>query len=230
MHKLLFCEPCTFNPKLEKFEDHISVNNEMYKLLIKNNYTDYISEDYCHNAYVFGKLYPLHYYKYVKDHYNDAAQTGFIDLDLVKSGVWFKKDKKGKKFDWPEICDWDDDNLRKTMRKINKAIIWFGTTHGGDVGASLYIHKTKGEIDSIIVDNGFFFGPKDSDTESESGSDYDSFLDFMKKYDQKKGIKNILDQFNSSDNENNDDNNDNNSHTDSGSDNNTDSNSGTESD
>nr|URM62483.1 hypothetical protein [Mimivirus sp.] len=179
MHKLLFCEPCYFNPKSKKFEDHIAVNNEMYKLLVKNNCTQYISEDYCHNAYVFGKLYPLHYYKYVTDHYNDAAQTGFIDLDLVKSGVWFKKDKQGNRLDWPDVCDWDDDDLRKTMRKINKAIVWFGTTHGGDVGASLHIHKTKSEIDSIIVDNGFFFGQKDSDSDSDSNN---SVLEYFKNY------------------------------------------------
>ncbi|ANB50256.1 hypothetical protein [Powai lake megavirus] len=205
MHKLLFYEPCIFDPKSKKFEDHITVNDEMYKLLVKNNCTQYISEDYCHNAYVFGKLYPLHYYKYVTDHYNDAAQTGFIDLDLVKSGVWFKKDKKGKKLDWPEIYDWDDNNLRKTMRKINKAIVWFGTTYGGDVGASLHIHKTKGEIDSIIVDNGFFFGQKDSDSDSDSDDGNDSVLEYFKKYNQKKGIHNILNQDNDSDNDNDND-------------------------
>lgn len=229
MHKLLFCEPCSFNPKSKKFENHISVNDDMYKLLIKNNCAQYISEDYCHNAYVFGKLYPLHYYKYVTYHYNDAAQTGFIDLNLVKSGVWFKKDKKGNELDWPEVYDWDNDDLRKTMRKINKTIVWFGTTHGGDVGASLHIHKTKGEIDSIIVDNGFFFGQKDSD--SDSDNDNDSVLEYFKKYNQKKGINNILNQDNNSDSDDNDDsNNDSDNDSDSDSDSNRDPDSDNDSD
>uniref|UniRef100_A0A6G6ABJ3 Uncharacterized protein n=1 Tax=Borely moumouvirus TaxID=2712067 RepID=A0A6G6ABJ3_9VIRU len=182
MHQIIFCEPNTFyydklkKKDIEKLESSISINDEMYNLIINDKYNSFIDKDNNNNAYVFGKLFSIESYKFVHSHGNDVAQTGFIDLDLVKKGVWFKKNKKGEYTEWDNYdpdYDWDDKKTHRAIRKANKSILWFGETIGGDVGANLYIHETEGVIDSIIVDAGLFFG-EDSDSESEQESEFES--------------------------------------------------------
>ncbi|AGF85674.1 hypothetical protein QJ854_gp108 [Moumouvirus goulette] len=99
MHNILFCEPNTFyydklNKKdFKKLVSSITINDSMYDLIINDKYKSFIDEANSHNAYVFGKLYSIKSYKFVHGHGNDVAQTGFLDLDLMKKGVWFEKIK-----------------------------------------------------------------------------------------------------------------------------------------
>lgn len=176
MHSLLFCEPGTFSlSDLKKYHSKptIKVNDEMYNLIKNNTCLVYRDTENVHNAYLFGKLFALHTYQLVAEHFNDIAQTGFLDYELVKKGVWFKKNFDTDKL-WDSYeCDWDNNDLKKAVKKNNKSILWIGTTDGGDVGAYLYVHKTDGVIDSIIVDNNFFFGNLDTDSEQESDQDSD---------------------------------------------------------
>ncbi|QGR53644.1 hypothetical protein [Moumouvirus maliensis] len=183
MHQIIFCEPNTFyyggleKKDLKKLEPSISINNNMYDLIINDKYNSFVDHNGNGNAYVFGKLYSMKSYKFVHGHGNDVAQTGFLDLDLLKKGVWFKKNEKGEYTEWDDYdssYDWDDKKSHRAIRKANKSILWFGETIGGDVGANLYVHKTGGVIDSIIVDVGFFFGVSDSESSESSESEPDS--------------------------------------------------------
>jgi hypothetical protein len=157
MHNLLFTEPACFYPyeyskkDLLKIKPDITVNDYMYELLIKNNCL-FINNNNDNNAYVFGKLFDPSTYKFICSHGNDVAQTGLIDLDLVKEGVWFKN-KKNLFFYYGDVDGWDDPKIQKRIRIKNKAIVWFGVTSGGDVGANLFVHYDKNNnIDSILID------------------------------------------------------------------------------
>ncbi|AVL94503.1 hypothetical protein ma117 [Moumouvirus australiensis] len=178
MHQIIFCEPNTFyydkldKKDLVKLKPSISINDNMYDLIINDKYNSFVDHNGNGNAYVFGKLFSMKSYKFVHGHGNDVAQTGFLDLDLLRKGVWFKKNEKGEYTEWDDYdpsYEWDEKKSHRAIRKANKSILWFGETIGGDIGANLYVHKTEGIIDSIIVDIGFFFGVSDSESsESES--------------------------------------------------------------
>lgn len=58
-----------------------------------------------------------------------------------------------------QTVNWDMDN-RESFDEYHKAdpwIIFNGGTTGGDVGATLWIHRTKNKaVDSLIIDNRVF--------------------------------------------------------------------------
>ena len=101
------------------------------------------------NAYIFGKNFKTNDYKLIGSHGNDVAQTGFVDMDLWSNNNSDKMDKTiGDRYDW------DNRKLVKDVQKAVPAILWFGTTDGGDVGADLYAHyNKKKQIDGFIVEN-----------------------------------------------------------------------------
>lgn len=116
------------------------------------------------NAYIFGRRFPLSQYTFVGDHGNDGAQTGFIDLDLFANGdkvldvvleAFGPKRRRG-----PEIV-WDDRAALRRIRAQLPHILFLGETVGGDVGASLYAHRTHGKIDGLIIDNNLLFKEKE---------------------------------------------------------------------
>jgi hypothetical protein len=151
MHNIIFTEPATYSPshRLSPGE-HIIVTDDMYKKIIKGGK---LREDerQWYNAYVFGKLHSLGSYKFIGDHGNDVAQTGFVDKDII--------DRDGYNADIFD-SDWFDqsDATRKMIHKQQPSVLWYGETYGGDVGASLYGHKdSDGNYDSLIVDNNLFF-------------------------------------------------------------------------
>jgi hypothetical protein len=106
------------------------------------------------NAYIFGRKYKLETYKFFGDHGNDSAQTGFIDIDLerkIPKEIWNNPIWEKTSLSWNR-------NDLKIVQKVNPAILWIGETVGGDIGASLYIHKNENnEIDGMIVDNFYFY-------------------------------------------------------------------------
>jgi hypothetical protein len=114
------------------------------------------------NAYIFGRRFPLSQYTFVGDHGNDGAQTGFIDLDLFANGdkvldvVLEEFAPKTKSRRGPGIS-WDDRAALRRVRARLPHILFIGETVGGDVGASLYAHRTHGKIDGLIIDNDLLF-------------------------------------------------------------------------
>jgi hypothetical protein len=114
------------------------------------------------NAYIFGPRFPLSQYAYVGKHGNDGAQTGFIDLDLFANGeqvldvVLQEYMPKTKSRRGPGLA-WDDRAALRRVRAQLPHILFIGETVGGDVGASLYAHRTHGKIDGLIIDNGLLF-------------------------------------------------------------------------
>jgi hypothetical protein len=173
-HNILLCEPATYNGA-EWYTKKLTVDDIMYKKILRG---PKIYRTNRTNAYVFGKRYPLKEYKLIGSHGNDVAQTGFIDLDLIKKlsdGTPTTKGKgrqKGKTF--PDIYEimkpfyyikgksvsYDDRKAFAELHKIAPYVIFVGETVGGDVGANLFAHYTDGVIDSLIIDNGYFFQDK----------------------------------------------------------------------
>lgn len=115
------------------------------------------------NAYIFGPLYHDGYYL-AGEHGNDVAQTGILDLQQITDDeiATITDYKKWVKIFIPKgsgsIRPWDERPLLKQARKtISPRIIFVGTTHGGDVGADVYVHfNRKKEIDGLIIDNSEF--------------------------------------------------------------------------
>lgn len=166
LHHIVFVEPWSFEMKQVSTSPKkgplsyldapvpIPVNGKFYQTLLRapKKYKGHGS-----NAYRFGKSFPVNDFKLIASHGNDAAQTGLIDLDryreksqgvaeyLMMSGLF--KDKP-----------WDDRASLKTLRKNARHILFLGDTVGGDVGANLYAHYgSDGNIDSLIIDNNYFF-------------------------------------------------------------------------
>ncbi len=111
------------------------------------------------NAYVFGKRHPLATYARLGDHSNDGGQTGFIDLDLFDSAV--QKSATAKVLDIyigsHRCIKWDNRVALRKVRQLIPHMLFLGATDGGDMGAGLYAHKTRGQIDGLIVDNHYYF-------------------------------------------------------------------------
>ena len=122
------------------------------------------------NAYVFGKRYPLKEYEYLGNHYNDGAQTSLINITGAS-----KKELKHivDDFDkWTDIYKkykfkWDNINaIHEVQDEISPRILFVGESVGGDVGMEIYAHYHHGKIDSIILDNNYFFkNEEESDEE-----------------------------------------------------------------
>jgi hypothetical protein len=164
-HHLLFCEPYTTNlcHRQKHYGPQITVSDNLYQAILKAP-KKYVGDD--SNAYVFGKKYPLSTYKFLGEHGNDGAQTGFIDLDIAL--------RKTKCVEWPDdignevlkyyrvskgrtMKRWDDRIALRQMRKKLPFIIFLGETFGGDVGASLYGHYYGSRLDSLIIDVWHFY-------------------------------------------------------------------------
>ncbi len=164
LHSLLFCEPMTYR-RGNRYTPGVrfSVSDAMYPSLLRAPKAYHSRRGApVGNAYLFGPRYPLDEYLHVGYHGNDAAQTGFIDLAQYDDAVHgaqidaVLRDEYKPKFGWA-----DRPALRRLRRRLPH-IVWLGETTGGDVGADLWVHSRtgnikKGGIDSIIVDNNYFF-------------------------------------------------------------------------
>jgi len=160
--KLLFTEPYTFKGYSEgknRNNATITVDYNLVKKLPK------LYKNQEHNGYLFGKKFPLNEYKYIGEHYNDGAQTGLINLNLLKDvsqneinkmntdilDMWKKVKKITKSYSWFQK------DLNKMIKKKYPYIIFIGDTYGGDIGAALYAHYNGKEVDSLIIDCYYFF-------------------------------------------------------------------------
>ena len=176
-HHILFCEPYTYHGRVGigggvRFE----VSDRLYPALLRapKKYRRHRAGA-VGNAYVFGKRFPAETYAKLGDHGNDGAQTGFIDLDLYDPGAQeditetvlraftrshteFRRaaDRPFAKSP-PKLVNWDHRPALRRLRAVVPHVLFLGETAGGDVGAGLYAHKTNGRIDSLIVDNNYFF-------------------------------------------------------------------------
>lgn len=111
------------------------------------------------NAYVFGPLFQRLTYKFAGHHYNDGAQTGIVLMDKNVN----LRDITNEAM-WDRVIDmttqWEDPRVLRMVRKdISKNVVFLGETDGGDGGADVFIHRNSktNKIDSIIIDNGYFF-------------------------------------------------------------------------
>lgn len=168
-HRIWFCEPYLLGAMTGSYG--FKVSDQAYNLLLQFPKT-YENQEECTNAYLFGPLYPLKEYKCIGEHHNDGGMTGFIDYDLLQKA---RVNKLNEDRLTDEVCkiitaEGADENLEQTVKKIRDLypmILFQGPTVGGDVGAKLYIHMDDTRhIDSLIIDNDYFFPPSDSDSES----------------------------------------------------------------
>lgn len=117
------------------------------------------------NAYIFGKKYKLTDYVKAGSHTNDAAATGILlydglnkyKLDEIKSSpLWDDAYHLSKKY--KKALSWADKKaLKKVQTALSDKILFVGETLSGDVGANVYIHKTRGNVDSLIIDANCLF-------------------------------------------------------------------------
>lgn len=159
-YQIVIAEPRTFSSeelgpeKLSFASRPLVIDQKMYDVIVKVGPKIYRNKN--GNAYQFGRFYPFYEYDSAGSHGNDVAQTGIIDVEKARrvdpdlwedESVWEDVDTS-----WEVKSDWTK------VRRRNPAILWFGTTDGGDVGANVFIHRNRqtSEIDSIIIDNDYF--------------------------------------------------------------------------
>lgn len=173
-HRVLFCEPSTAN--LGKVTGKygrvgfaggliLKVNDTLYRKLEKDP-KPFLEKKEARNAYIFGPKFALSSYKFLGEHGNDVAQTGFVDLDIldkqpIDRDEFFKETSK-LYIDGRHVHSWSDPKILQQVREKYPAILFLGDTRGGDVGAALFGHfSSTGELDSLIIDVWYFF-EKDS--------------------------------------------------------------------
>jgi hypothetical protein len=162
--RIMFCEPYTWQPG-DRTGVAFQVSGKFYPVLLRKP-ASYHRRRYAAgvfevgNAYRFGPRYPFGAYKYLGEHSNDGAQTGLIDLDHLdakaqKSMASLVLDaySKGPR---ARQLDWDDRAALRRLRAKVPHVLFLGATDGGDVGASLYVHRTRGRVDGLVIDNNFF--------------------------------------------------------------------------
>jgi hypothetical protein len=165
--KILFGEPETqfgfiknAYRRKKRMSDALSISANFLETLLKKPSARFGAD--C-NAYVFGPLFPLAEYTFVSSHHNDIAQTGLVNGNALSSkGISKDEDDaidkmiKGWFLRRPPTLTIQE--LREIRRITSGAIIFIGKTVGGDVGASLYAHRSSaGLVDSIVIDNNYFF-------------------------------------------------------------------------
>jgi hypothetical protein len=159
LHTLIFTEPSGFSG-LNDDSIFFTITNKMYQQLLEKPkeyvITKELTNKIFHNAYIFGAIYPLEEYEYLGEHTNSYASTGLIDYNLFEAGKYI--DYKCNMPNEPEIfyLGYNYENLVKAREKY-PALVFYGYTLGGDVGAALYIHYKNNLIDGILIDNQYFF-------------------------------------------------------------------------
>lgn len=167
-HRLLFCEPyCVRDRKAMQHGVRLTISDKFYPTLLRAPRSLHVRRSTFDigNAYVFGRRFPLDSYERLGDCGNDGGQIGFIDLDLfdahaaksvsetVLTEYGFNKPIKLSSKPLP----WENRAALRRVRKQIPHILFMGDTDGGDVGAALYAHRTAGAIDSLIIDNEYYF-------------------------------------------------------------------------
>ena len=163
VHSIAFLEAANATPENIRGAKPIAINGRMYNFIRQgpvphNQFQGRLCQG---NAYVFGPLLDLNGYTLIASHGNDAASTGFVDLDIFnQSNGTFDTDVFEQFF----VGDWDDRDALRQLQQTLPSVLWLGNTDLGDVGAELYAHYDKnGEIDSLIVDSDCLFPNPDED-------------------------------------------------------------------
>jgi hypothetical protein len=195
-HNLLFTEPITYHGGGNV--STIDVNDRMYNL-IKNGPTFTFNEEMKRktndireengfrkncvgNAYVFGPLFPMKGYEEIASHNNDAAATGLIDMDIAGNTDTIDEDVYQNVFS-KYGYDWDDRDLLHEYQEKYPAVIWIGSTWGGDVGATAYAHYDKnGDIDSLIIDTDCLISGIEDEGEEAEEDTLESRVWFARKH------------------------------------------------
>lgn len=150
---LIFCEPSTFDYK----NDYIvlDIDSEMLKL-IREGAQPYQDSD--GNAYIFGHLYDVDMYDHPGFVDVSDGQIGFIEQNLAR-----RKDKAGQlSSDYEKQIGpvkYNDPVYLSTVRKSYPEIMWIGQIFGKPNGVHLHFHVDDefDRVDSIIIDNEYFF-------------------------------------------------------------------------
>ena len=154
---ILHCEPYTWSRGncFVNYVEHLPVTSKLYDAIKRK---PIIRRSDRGNGYRFGPRLPLSSYKKVSEHGDDGAQTGLIDPTMFRGDDKMIIGNIYRKYHY----DWEDRKALKKVQKVYPGILFIGETDGGDVGASLYAHKNKkGVIDSLIIDNEYFFPTSD---------------------------------------------------------------------
>ena len=105
--RIEFTEPCTSMG--QGFQFSVTLN---FLAILSKAPKKVSDESRSANAYIFGKQYPAKEYKKIGNHGNDATQTGFVNVDLMKKA----QPKSWKEDPWKEVdrLGWDSrDGLRE---------------------------------------------------------------------------------------------------------------------
>lgn len=113
-------------------------------------------------AYVFGKLQPLKGYKFLQYHYG-PDNTGIIDADLYADTYDEKKFEEATDLTQHAALRRksreDNKSLLKKVKALCPFVLFIGK--GGKQITTLWGHtEPNGEIDSLIIDGDYFFGPE----------------------------------------------------------------------
>jgi hypothetical protein len=141
----------------------ININQSMFDLISKGPTLKFEKGD--RNAYLFGKKFSLPQYKKVAEHRYNEGRTGLLNVTGISRD---EKEKKLIEYEkWHKIFrkyyyDYDNRNLLNDLRrKISDRILFIGKTFALNSKPpilSFYAHfNKKNEINSIIIDNHFFF-------------------------------------------------------------------------
>ncbi len=169
----ILCGEIVFSSSIDMNLPKIKVTKDFYEVLKKPPHK-YESDD--GNAYIFGKIYTSDKYELIGGFNNDAASCSLFDITNISKKEITKIEKY--KYEEDEYLDqyYDDLNNPKFLEilqnEISPRILFIGETIGGDVGADVYVHyNAKRQIDSLMIDNSYFFDDSSSEDSNDSSSE-----------------------------------------------------------
>ena len=163
--ELIFASPLEF--RYSNDYEVIRVTHEMLAL-IQEGAEEY--QDETSNGYCFGPLYDLDTYVFLGEHGVKGGTTGFIEVKAAKKK--YHEGKKTNNFD--TVCFPIKYNFPPYISRLDlqdySEIKWIGKVQPtSDENHIVYCHyhvNTDNCIDSILVDNGFFYSVESETSET----------------------------------------------------------------
>jgi len=149
LHSVLFCSPLDFAKN--KSGLRLTIDNRVYSEILKGAKT---YADGKGRAYIFGKKYPIDKYRLLGEHTGNGV-TGIIDLDFMVNDP--KLDTVVRRLYKPKY-NWSDRNAFKQLHAYAPYVLFVGKTlDRGSGRPALFAHYRYGKIDSLLIDDYYFY-------------------------------------------------------------------------
>lgn len=164
---LIFCEPSSFNYKNDYLV--LDVDDKMQQLIYEGGQPYQDGEG---NAYVFGSLFSVDSYDHPGYVEVTNGEIGFVEQMAAKKRYKAKESSSDYEKHAGSV-KYNDPVYLANVRKDYPEITWIGQVFGKPNGVHLHFHVDDelDRVDSIIIDNSYFFNVKYNSADESTDDD-----------------------------------------------------------